>query len=729
MTPPLPDHRPLEHAPLSWDEHGQPQSTRFDDVYFSRTDGLAETRHVFIEGNRLLERWQSLSDGGANTATADRTFTIAETGFGTGLSFLLTAQLWLEHAPGGWQLHFVSTEKYPLRPDDWRRALALWPQLGVEATELARQLPLPLSGTHRRTLAGGRIRLTLMYGDAAARLESCTDALQSRTRPERGIVDAWFLDGFAPARNTDMWTPRLYQVMARLSRPGATLATFTAAGHVRRGLNEAGFVMTRVPGYGTKREMLVGHRNQDSLLSAPLSAPFSAHHGDRPKPETPWFRAAQQPVPRERRATVVGAGIAGCATAAALAQRGWQVTLIDRHAGPAGDASGNPQGILYPRLSRSDGTLPRFALQALLHACAWYEPYWRSDRPGERCGVLLLPPDARRSGSSREGFSREGSSRENPSQEDEWSALADHFHGSGLVQLLDNAGIQTTANLPLDAAQALYLPDSGWIAPQQVCAWLIDHPNIRFVQADVSHIESGHVESSPVQQDDPQIWHVRSDDQLIISTDTLVLANAAAVCRFPQTAHLPLRTIRGQISVLSSDTALEPLRTVLCGDGYIAPAHGGQQTLGATYDIDDTDLTPRPHDHRRNLDTLAQTDPALRQPLEDSVPDRWQARVALRCAAPDYLPVIGPAPDGEALLEVYGGLRQDARRLINEPCPNLPGLFLHCALGSRGLTYAPLGAEYLADLIEGQLPALPLALQQAVHPARFLIRDLKKKRL
>lgn len=680
MTASAPDHRPLEHAALGWDEQGQPQSTRFDDVYFSRADGLAETRHVFIEGNRLTERWQHLPASGG-------TFTIAETGFGTGLNFLLAARLWLEYAPAHWRLHFISTEKYPLHPEDWRRALALWPQLGALATELAQQLPLPLSGTHRRTLADGRVRLTLLYGDAAASLASCAESLQGCAPVEQGGVDAWFLDGFAPARNADMWTPELYETLARLSRPGATVATFTAAGHVRRSLTGAGFAMARVPGYGTKREMLAGQ-----FAERPPQPPAWR--------QTPWFSVAHQERPQTRQATVIGAGIAGCATASVLARRGWQVTLIDRHPQPANEASGNPQGILYPRLSRSDGLLPRFALQALLHAFAWYEPYWQSNAAGERCGVLLLPTA-------------------DDLQKGEWPALARHFAGTGLVQLLDRQQMQQRANLPLDASQALYLPDSGWVAPRQVCNWLAAHPNIRFVQAEVSHL----------QQDDEQIWHLWNGRQHITATETLVLANAAAANRFGQTDHLPLRTIRGQVSILSGDTPLAALRTVICGEGYMAPAAGDCQTLGATYDIDQTDLTPCPGDHLRNLDTLASTDAALRRPLEDSAPANWQARVSLRCTTPDYLPLIGPAPDRNTTLRVYGGLRQDARRLIAEPCPNLSGLFLHCGLGSRGLTYAPLGAEYLADLIEGHLPALPQVLQQAVHPARFLIRDLKKKRL
>lgn len=694
VTTPFPDHRPLEYAPLRWHADGQPESTRFDDVYFSRADGLAETRHVFIEGNRLIERWQNLPDGTG-------TFTIAETGFGTGLSFLLTVQLWLEHAPPRWRLHFVSTENYPLQAEDWHRALALWPQLGTHARELAAQLPLPLSGTHRRNLAAGRVRLTLLYGDATASLESSAEALSSIARTGHSGVDAWFLDGFAPARNSDIWTPQLYAVMARLSRPQATVATFTAAGHVRRGLNDAGFMMSRIPGYGTKREMLVGYLNE-------RPAPPPAWRG------TPWFTSdlfsdALPHASRKREATVLGAGIAGCTTAAALAQRGWQVTLIDRHAQPGGEASGNPQGILYPRLSRNDGALPRFALQALLHAYAWYGPYWQSGHPGERCGVLMLPPDD----------SQPRDRQPSDSKYHEWRALATHFRGSGLVELLDNPQLRATANLPLDAPHALYLPHGGWVAPQQVCTALIDHPNIRFIQAEVSHIE----------RDVEQGWQTWSTAERLVSSDVLILANAAAAQRFHQTEHLPLRVIRGQLSILPSSTALAPLRTVLCGEGYLAPEQHGHQTLGATYDVDDTDLAVRPEDHLRNLDTLARTDAALRPLLEGSAPEHWRARVALRCATPDYLPVIGPAPDRDAVLEVYSGLRKDARRVIAEPCPSLPGLFLHCGLGSRGLTYAPLGAEYLADLIEGQLPALPLTLQEAVHPARFLIRDLKKKRL
>lgn len=675
------DHTALAQAELEWDDHDQPLSSRYDDVYFSRDNGLAEATHVFINGNHLPERWSRLS-------AASGTFTIGETGFGTGLSFLIAARLWLERSPAHWQLHFISTEKHPLRPADFQRALRLWPELSTIGKELAALLPLPLSGCHRRTLAGGRIRLSLLYGDSAAALDALAAALSPCHHPGHTGVDAWFLDGFAPTRNSDMWTSQLYSIMSRLSRSDATVATFTAAGHVRRGLIEAGFTMAKQPGYGTKREMLSGQ-----ISAPPESLP--------PWRETPWFVAADRSAPgtrQERRATIIGAGIAGCSTAAALAQRGWQITLIDRHAEPGLEASGNPQGILYPRLSLGNAALPRFALQALLHAYAWYAPYWNSGYPGARCGVLLLP--------------------DGEQQREEFAALAARFAGTGLTRWLDGAAVRACANIPLAADRALYLPDSGWVAPQQVCRWLVDHPNIRFIQAEINHIE----------QDEQQRWQLSSQGQKIDAAPILVLANAVAVRHFPPTAHLPLRVIRGQISFLP-DTELTSLRTVLCGRGYLAPAADGHQTLGATYDPDDSDLTPRLSDHHRNLDTLATTDTALRAPLEASGVEMWQARVAQRCTTPDYMPLIGPAPQYDSVLETYADLRRDARRIITQTGPNLPGLYIHCALGSRGLTYAPLGAEYLADLIEAQPPSLSLDLQQAIHPARFLIRDLKKKRL
>jgi len=240
------DRSPLSPAALRW-AAGQPLSTRFQDVYFSRESGPAEVRHVFIDGNDLEPRFRSLP------ADEPGRFCIGETGFGTGLSLLVTLELWLRTAPPGWQLHWLTTELYPLDSVSLRRAHALWPERAGEATLLQAAYPPPTPGRHHRWLLPGRVSLELWQGDATEGLASLR-RIDASTR-----IDAWFLDGFAPARNPAMWQPELFQQLANWSRPGTTLATFTAAGSVRRGLQAQGFAVARSPGFGRKRDMIRGH--------------------------------------------------------------------------------------------------------------------------------------------------------------------------------------------------------------------------------------------------------------------------------------------------------------------------------------------------------------------------------------------------------------------------------------------------------------------------------------
>lgn len=227
------------HAQLDWDERGQPLSRSYGDIYFSQENGLEETRYVFLANNDLAARFAALADG--------ECLNIGETGFGTGLNFLCAWQLFEQQAPAGARLHFVSVEKYPLHHDDLQRALALWPELAPLSTELLAQYRAIHPGFQRLLLAGGRVVLTLLIGDAMEQLPQ----LDAR-------IDAWFLDGFNPAKNPEMWTPELFAELARLSSAGTTLGTFTSAGVVRRALNAAGFQMRRVPGLGKKWEVAKG---------------------------------------------------------------------------------------------------------------------------------------------------------------------------------------------------------------------------------------------------------------------------------------------------------------------------------------------------------------------------------------------------------------------------------------------------------------------------------------
>ena len=416
----------LPHAQLDWDDQGRPYSRVFDDVYFSDQSGLDETRYVFIEQNRLAERFAALPEGGR--------LVIGETGFGTGLNFLCAWQVFEQHAAAGARLHFVSVEKYPLSPADLQRALALWPELKVFADQLLEQYVAIHQGFQRLTLDHGRVTLTLLIGDALEQLPQ----LDAR-------IDAWFLDGFAPAKNPDMWTAELFAELARLAAPGASISTFTSTGWVRRLLNAAGFKMKRTPGIGHKWEILRGE-----FLGWPQETPA-------PALDKPWF-ARPTPLTGERQALVIGAGLAGCASAASLAARGWQVTVLERHDDIAREASGNPQGVLYLKLSAHGTALSQMIVSGFGYTRRLLEHLQRG-RDWDDCGVLQLAFNAK--------------------EAERQAQLAAAF-AADLLHLLDQTEAQAVAGIGL-AQGGLFYPEGGWVHPPALCQWQAAHPQIQLL--------------------------------------------------------------------------------------------------------------------------------------------------------------------------------------------------------------------------------------------------------
>lgn len=234
----------ISRMQLAWDENGLPHSTQFNDKYFCQENGYSESLYVFCGGNDLEKRFKRL-----NPLVEDQ-FTIGETGFGTGLNFLSAWQIFDRTAPKQAKLHFISLDRFPLTPEDLEKALKLWPELKSYSAQLIQQYPRIIIQQPTVSFQNGRVTLTLILDDVVCALK--------RMHQERFQMDAWFLDGFDPAKNPDMWNGEVFQGIARLSYPGTTIATFTAAGFVRRGLAEAGFNMERAKGYGRKRHMLKG---------------------------------------------------------------------------------------------------------------------------------------------------------------------------------------------------------------------------------------------------------------------------------------------------------------------------------------------------------------------------------------------------------------------------------------------------------------------------------------
>ena len=654
-----------EPSPLIDWQDGQPVSRRFRDVYFSRDSGLEETRHVFLEGNALRERWAGLAPHGR--------FTIGETGFGTGLNFAAAWALWDEVAPPAARLRYLSVERYPLTPADVSRTLGLWPELARYREALLAQWTEIPPGWHRFALGGGRVLLTLLAGDVRTELPRLD-----------GRVDAWFLDGFAPARNPEMWQPDVLGEVARLSAARATCASYTVAGAVRRGLEAAGFAVEKTPGFGRKREML-----RAVLRSRPRSSW-----------RAPWF-ARPSAHAAERSAIVIGAGLAGTSTAASLAARGWRVTLLDRHDALAAEASGNPQGVLYARLSPHATALTELAATGLeytarnlpllgLHRGVDFNP----------CGVVQLEYD------KSEGLRQ--------------SRLAAQDWPTGFLARLDRADASARAGVALPSG-GLVFARAGWVRPPALCRALATHPSLE--------LALGHAALNLRRTADG--WEAHDRNGAVAGAPVVVIAASGGSAAFGETAHLPLRLIRGQLTLVPETPGSRVLQSVLCGEGYIAPAVDGAHSLGATHKFRDASTGVTAAENRENLAKLAALAPALYATLgaDRLDPARLAGRAALRCSSPDYLPIIGPLVDATRFAKVYERLSHDATLEVDAPSPWLDGLYVNTAHGSRGLVTAPLSGELLAAYLDDEPAPLPASVMEAVHPSRFLLRRLVRRRL
>ncbi len=655
----------LHHARLDWNEAGTPVSSDFGDVYFSNDNGLSETRYVFLQQNRLPARFSHHDSD---------SFVIGETGFGTGLNFLATMAAFLEQAPqsgNGSRLHFISFEKYPLTQRDLSKALAAWPELAPLSQDLIAQWPLPVQGCHRLQFAKGRIRLDLWFGDIK-------EMLPQVPHQEGGLVDAWYLDGFSPAKNPEMWTQALFDGLARLARPDASIATFTCAGFVRRGLIAAGFAMKKVKGHGSKREMLIGDRTDKQPVQT----------------IAPWYA---RPAGPDGEVLIIGGGIASAMTALSLVERGRRVTLLCEGREPATGASGNRQGALYPLLNGEHDALSRFyslafgyARQRLL-ALAERHPI-----AFDLCGVVQL------------GYDDKSSAK-----------LAKMGQGPfppELMHSLSATEAERIAGLPSGHGGVSY-PLGGWLCPAD-----LTRAAIREAQASgLLQVEY----DAPITTIDERAdgWRVESDTGRHWQAPILVVAAGHQLPALLPFAELPLYPVRGQVSHVPTTASLSRLKTVLCYDGYLTPSHNHQHCIGASYGRNQNSLEFRAEEQRQNQARLQACLPDQIWPAEVDVSGN-EARVGVRCASRDHLPVVGPIARLTNLADHYAQLQRDQQNAA--PLPLHPGLYVLGALGSRGLCSAPLCGELLASEICGDPLPLSADLLEALHPARYWVRKLLK---
>lgn len=652
----------IQPANLEFNAEGTPVSRDFDDVYFSNDNGLEETRYVFLSGNQLNERFPIHSHP---------LFIVAESGFGTGLNFLTLWQAFdVFHRDNPeatlQRLHFISFEKFPLKADDLSLAHQHWPELTPWAEQLQAQWPQPLAGCHRLLLDDGRVTLDLWFGDINELTNELDDSLNQQ-------VDAWFLDGFAPAKNPDMWTPELFSAMARLARPGGTLATFTSAGFVRRGLQEAGFSMQKRKGFGRKREMLVGEMKQTLDFAS----------------RTPWFARSGT---EQRDVAIIGGGIASALLSLALLRRGWQVTLYCADSAPAEGASGNRQGALYPLLSQHDPALARFFPAAFTFARRLYDTL-PVQFDHDWCGVTQLAWDEK--------------SAQKIAQMLELNLPPEIAVAVNAQTVAQTCGVDT------DCGGITY-PAGGWLCPQQLTAELFALAATRGLHVHYDYP----VETISTDNDD---WQLNQRQH----HEVAVLANGYQVTDFSQTTHLPMYPVAGQVSHIPTTPGLSQLRQVLCYDGYLTPQNPNNQQhcIGASYHRGQTDTTFSAVDQQQNRQRLIDCLPQIKWVQEVDVSAN-EARSGVRCATRDHLPMAGNVPDYDRTLSEYASLAERQERAIEAPIYR--NLYLLAALGSRGLCSAPLMAEILAAQMSNEPLPMDRETLAALNPNRLWVRKLLK---
>jgi len=649
----------IMHAELHWSDQSEPYSTQFNDVYFNNNQGVKESDYVFFEGNKLHERWSLYEHS---------QFCIIETGFGSGLNFFNTATHFSEFKKAHpqatlQQLHFISFEKYPLSVADLTKTVQKFPAFSGLLDALLQQYPLPVVGCHRLLFENDHIRLDLWFGDINEQILQLSTGNPNNTQ----IANAWYLDGFNPSSNPEMWQTSLFEKMYAYSKPDATLATFTAAGFVRRGLIAAGFSIHKRKGYGKKREMLIG-----SLAATKAN---SSHHA-------PITDIA-----------IIGGGIASLCCALSLAKRGQKITLYcaDKQLGEG--ASGNLQGALYPLINQQHDALSQLFTNAYLFALHRYKSqHLQTPFSHEFNGLLQLAYD-QSSGKKLDKILA--------------ATLPEQLvHGVNAQQTNQLAGVEI--DLP-----ALYYPHAGWLSPRALIQSLarslnaLDNVSIRYQQR---------IDELQPQAEGWRLKHAQHHYQ----HQAVVIAAGFDTLKLQQCRALPLSAARGQVSHTPTTQPLSQLKKTLCHEGYITPALENVHCIGATFKRHDEQTDYRPSEQVQNIQKLQKCIPNKNwtRDIEPST----EAHVAIRCTTRDHFPYVGALIDYDDLKQQYASSAQPIQANALQHAYVLTGL------GSRGLCTAPLLGEVIASMINHESLPISKAMAEKMKISRQWLNYIHKNK-
>jgi len=668
-------------AEIEWRD-GLPFSLEFNDVYFSIHGAVEESTHVFIDGNYLIDDWKNLKQ---------EQFYIAELGFGSGLNFLNTVHHWQEHFSkennNKQHLNFIAIEKRPFSIDDLKKVCKLWPEFSDISSKLIDKYPSPTYGRHQISFKKWNITLTLMLMP----IDHAFDDLlkESQSQQNKIKIDHWFLDGFAPSKNESMWGEQNAKKIAQLSKIGTRLATYSVAGSVKMPLIEAGFEITKRKGFAKKREM----------LTAVLKQPYAEKKASKfinIKYESPWFHIAQNNISNKQdKIAIIGSGIAGCTTAYTLSQKGFSCDLFEANTNIAQQASGAAAGIYLPQLTSDMNIGSQFNWLSYLTLLRFLSDL--SD--AEKQSVILS-----------QGIHR---FVENPKLE---SNLKQLFENIGLNNWICESDIYPNKS-------CLHFPDAGIIDIPAYCQLLLNKIPTEQLLVYKSH------EIDNLQFKDAH-WHLSTTTKN--SRYKQVVFCGGARSKLLETLNIKSTNItRGQTCYFSSKSLAEKVKQTLYEKIYLVPKEEHQFHLGATFeDFIDDELNPV---SQKKILTKASNflknkgiTNLSRQEIDKI---KLRGTLGYRLHATDRMPIVGAATDREKILSDFKNLGQT--RLLRDSIShyNLPGMWFNTAYGSHGLLYSLIASQHLASLIANDISPISNNISKALHPARFLISDLKTNKL
>lgn len=636
-------------------------SKQYDDYYHSKQGNLEEKLYVFINSNNLIERWR----------TKDR-FTIFEFGFGIGLNFVLTWKLWKECNLLGKTLEYISIEKNILPFSILKQYLEQHKEYQSLLDELEPYYNFPTDGVYKISLSNNFI-LTLYV----------QDFVQKEIDLQNTTVDAWYLDGFSPSKNPEMWSETAFQLMKKHSYKGSSYSTYSASSIVKESLLKCGFSVNKKEGFGNKRDMLVG----DYTLER-----------EPAKNEKPWYTLPSH-FSKVGRAIILGGGVAGASVAYKMSKKGWDITLIEKEEQIALGASGNKAGVVAPKLTAQKTIMGELSIIGFSYFIKEVSELSKRDHSiiWKNIGVLELIQNEEEQLKLEQGV--------------KCYNLKPNF-----ASFVDKEKASQLAGIKLKYP-GLFFSMGGYCNPPSYCKALLNAiPNLKLIVS---------TEGTQLDLSTGTKKVLDSNGNTIASGDVIILTNSFWITQFPETSWLPFRVMRGQVLHIPENILDLSLQTVVYYDGYIIPLNNQSFLVGSTFHPKDRDLNVKPEINRLLYNKFI----GVAEEIPDIPVESMDGKVGFRAMSVDHTPIIGAVPDKSAFDIDYSTLWKGK---FNAPYPlakHLSGVYAMCGLGSKGITYSTIGAEILASMISGDSIPIEKAHLDKLNPARFIVHDLigKKK--